>query len=154
MYGFLNWNEIEQIKKRSLFISTGWLRQFNGFCFSLGAISSLSWPSVTRGWKWHLVRRQKLFHFLSNTALYRLNVTYFKIPQSDGISPRLYLHLPLKKLFLNWMLLEKNNEEVKKPEQKCLVLFSTTKTKKSKTFHFLVLFSHNKNRKEMGNFLI
>ena len=61
---------------------------------------------------------------------YRLNVTYFKIPQSDGISPRLNLHLPLKKLFLNWMLLEKNNEEVKKPEQKCLVLFFHNKNKK------------------------
>ena len=65
MYGFLNWNEIEQIKKRSLFISTGWLRQFNGFYFSLGAISSHSWPSVTRGWKWHLVRDKNHFIFLT-----------------------------------------------------------------------------------------
>ena len=51
-YGFLNWNESGQIKKRSLFISTGWLRQFNGFYFSLGAISSHSWPSVTHGTSW------------------------------------------------------------------------------------------------------
>ena len=35
-------SQIDQIKKRSLFISTGWLRQFNGFYFSLGAIPSHS----------------------------------------------------------------------------------------------------------------
>ena len=71
---------------------------------------------------------------------YRLNVTYFKIPQSDGISPRLNLHVPLKKLFLNWMLLEKNNEEVKKPEQKCLVLFFHNKNKKEQNISFSCAF--------------
>ena len=65
-YGFLNWNEIGQIKKRSLFISTGWLRQFNGFYFSLGAISSHSWP---RGWKWHLVRDKNHFIFLTPVSI-------------------------------------------------------------------------------------
>jgi len=75
-------------------------------------------------------------------------VTYFKIPQSDGISPRLNLHLPLKKLFLNWMLLEKNNEEVKKPEQKCLVLFFHNKNKKrAKHFIFLCFFPTTKTEK-------
>ena len=64
-YGFLNCNENEQIKKRSLFTSTGWWRQFNGFYYSLGAISSHAWPSVTRGWKWLLVRDKNHFIFFS-----------------------------------------------------------------------------------------
>ena len=87
------------------------------------------------------------------TSRYRLNVTYFKIPQSDGISPRLYLHLPLKKLFLNWMLLEKNNEEVKKPEQKCLVLFFHNKNKKEQNISFSCAFFPQQKQKRDGKFL-
>ena len=83
----------------------------------------------------------------------RLNVTYFKIPQSDGISPRLNLHLPLKKLFLNWMLLEKNNEEVKKPEQKCLVLFFHNKNKKEQNISFSCAFFPQQKQKRDGKFL-
>ena len=54
-----------EIKKSSLFTSTGLWRQFNGFYFTLGAISSHSWPSVTRGWKWHLVRDKNHFIFFT-----------------------------------------------------------------------------------------
>ena len=55
-YGFVIWNEMEQIKKRSLFNSAGCLRQFNGFKFSLSTISSyasllagndMSWETKT-----------------------------------------------------------------------------------------------------------
>ena len=90
---------------------------------------------------------------LSRVYKYRLNVTYFKIPQSDGISPRLNLHLPLKKLFLNWMLLEKNNEEVKKPEQKCLVLFFHNKNKKEQNISFSCAFFPQQKQKRDGKFL-
>ena len=83
----------------------------------------------------------------------RLNVTYFKISQPDGISPRLNLHLPLKKLFLNWMLLEKNNEEVKKPEQKCLVLFFHNKNKIEQNISFSCAFFPQQKQKRDGKFL-
>ena len=54
--------EIQEIKKSLLFTSTGWWRQFNGFYYSLGAISSHSWLEMAP------CERQKPFHFLHSSA--------------------------------------------------------------------------------------
>ena len=70
-HGFLTCSENEEIKKSSLFTSTGWWRQFNGFYFTLGAISSHSWPLVTRGWKWHLLRDKNHFIFFTPVTVNR-----------------------------------------------------------------------------------
>ena len=75
-HGFLNCSENEEMKKSSLFTSTGWWRQFNGFYFSLGAISSHSWPSVTRGWKWHLVRDKNHFIFSTPVTVNKYSFTF------------------------------------------------------------------------------
>jgi len=70
--GFLNWNEISDTKKRSLFNFTGSLKQFNSLYLSLGAISSHSWPSVPRGWKWNLVWGK--VHFIFPASLNKYSI--------------------------------------------------------------------------------
>ena len=72
-----------QIKKSSLFTSTGWWRQFNGFYFTLSAISSHSWPSVTRGWKWHLVRDQNNLVFFTPVTVNKYSWFYGRIFSHD-----------------------------------------------------------------------
>ena len=51
------------------------------------------------------------------------------------------------------MLLEKNNEEVKKPEQKCLVLFFHNKNKKEQNISFSCAFFPQQKQKRDGKFL-
>mgnify|MGYP001012133169 CR=1 FL=1 len=67
---FLNWNEIRDIKKRSLFNSTGSLRQFNGLYLSLGGHFV---PLMTFGHSWLEMaprERQKVyFIFLKPVTL-------------------------------------------------------------------------------------
>ena len=96
------------MKKSSLFTSTGWWRQFNGFYFSLGAISSHSWPSVTRGWKWHLVRDKNHFIFFTPVTvnkyslslapvLHHLLTLRYRIIDSHGIKDAVGKFTPISK---------------------------------------------------------
>ena len=67
-----------QIKKSSLFTSTGWWRQFNGFYFTLSAISGHhSWLEMAPR------ERQKPFHFLHTSEGKEIIISHSKLYTND-----------------------------------------------------------------------